>query len=620
MEDQKNKNKPKYNMWQSSWFMIKLAWQIKEKKVIVLCVLLAVVFVANNLLNLYFAPTVLSIIENRGSVAQMLQTIVFFTLAIMLSNGAQSYISFNTSFGRTSVRMKILSMINQKMATTSYCNLFDEKFGNMYRKAHETTQGESQATQAIWNSMSTILLNVLGFITYVSLLSYMNPVLLGIILVTTIVGFFINRYFNGYYYRHREESDECFSRLYYAGMDAPRNTAIKDIRIFALRPWLEERYQKALKVAKAYKMKEETAYFWGTKTTDVLLAFIRNGVAYVYLIGMILEGKISASEFLLYFSVVGEFSNWVNGIFYHVNDLYKFALQISVVREVLEYPEPYQFEEGKEIKIDKTKEYEIELVNVSYRYPGADSDVLTDINLKISPGENIAIVGLNGAGKTTLVKIICGFLDPTQGSVLLNGIDIREYNRRQYYELFSAVFQDFAILPHTIAVNITQELEVSDEEKMKACVEKAGLKEKIDSLPDKYQTFLRKEIYKEAIELSGGETQRLMLARALYKDAPFIVLDEPTAALDPIAESEIYQRYNDMTANKAALYISHRLASTRFCDRVLLIDGAILKEQGTHEELMQLGGTYAKLFEVQSKYYREGGDLDEEDTEMDTSI
>ena len=266
------------------------------------------------------------------------------------------------------------------------------------------------------------------------------------------------------------------------------------------------------------------------------------------------------------------------------------------------------------------KRYELELENVSYRYPGTDKDVLTNINLKIRPGENIAIVGLNGAGKTTLVKVICGFLDPTEGRVLLNGVDIREYNRSNYYELFSAVFQDFAILPHTIAVNVAQELEVTDEEKMKSCIEKAGLKEKIESLPEQYQTLLRKEVYKEALALSGGETQRLMLARALYKDAPFIILDEPTAALDPIAESEIYQRYNEMTTNKSSLYISHRLASTRFCDRVLLIDGSVIREEGTHEELIQLGGKYAELFEVQSKYYREGGEADEEDTKVDICI
>lgn len=616
----KEKTKPKYNMFQNTWFMIKVAWQMKEKKVIVLCVLLAVIFVANNLLNLYFAPMVLSIIENHGTVKQMLQTVVFFTLAIMISNGAQSYVACNTLFGRVSVRFKILSMINQKVACTSYCNLFDEKFINMSMKARETTYGDGSATQVIWNSMSTILLNLLGFITYISMLSYMNPVLLGIVLVTTIVGYFINRYFSSYYYRHKEESNECHSRLYYAGMEAPRNTAIKDIRIFGFRSWLEEMYQKSMKDFIVYETKEATAWFLGSKTSDVLLSFVRNGAAYIYLIGMVLQGSISATEFLLYFSVVNEFSNWVNGIFYHVNDLYKYALEISIVREVLEYPESYQFEGGKALQADKTKRYELELENVSYRYPGADKDVLTNINLKIRPGENIAIVGLNGAGKTTLVKVICGFLDPTEGRVLLNGVDIREYNRSNYYELFSAVFQDFAILPHTIAVNVAQELEVTDEEKMKSCIEKAGLKEKIERLPEQYQTLLRKEVYKEALALSGGETQRLMLARALYKDAPFIILDEPTAALDPIAESEIYQRYNEMTTNKSSLYISHRLASTRFCDRVLLIDGSVIREEGTHEALIQLGGKYAKLFEVQSKYYREGGEADEEDTKVDICI
>lgn len=245
---------------------------------------------------------------------------------------------------------------------------------------------------------------------------------------------------------------------------------------------------------------------------------------------------------------------------------------------------------------------------MSFRYPGAEKDTLSHINLTLHPGEKLAVVGMNGAGKTTLIKLLCGFLDPTLGRVLLDGKDIRDYNRRDYYRMFSAVFQEFSLLPGTIAANVAQTEDNISMEKVRACVEKAGLKEKVESLPQGCETLLNRAVYENAIMLSGGETQRLMLARALYKDAPFVMLDEPTAALDPIAESDIYQKYNRMTQGKSSVYISHRLASTRFCDRIILIDGGRIAEEGTHEALLKAGGKYAGLYGVQSKYYQEGAE------------
>ena len=195
--------------------------------------------------------------------------------------------------------------------------------------------------------------------------------------------------------------------------------------------------------------------------------------------------------------------------------------------------------------------------------------------------------------------------------MLLDGKDIRNYNRTDYYTMFSAVFQDFSLLAGTIATNVAQNDVGIDMERVKECVEKAGLRTKIESLPDGYETYLNRSVYEGATLFSGGETQRLMLARALYKNAPFIILDEPTAALDPIAEMDMYQKYHQMTGGRSSIYISHRLASTRFCDRIVLIDKARICEEGTHQELLRLGGKYAELYSVQIKYYKEG-DADNE--------
>ena len=285
--------------------------------------------------------------------------------------------------------------------------------------------------------------------------------------------------------------------------------------------------------------------------------------------------------------------------------MHRQSVDISIIREVLEYPEPFHIKDGEPLRAEPDRPYEIRLEHVSFRYPEAEKDTLTDIDLTLHPGEKLAIVGLNGAGKTTLVKLLCGLLDPTEGRVLLDGRDIREYNRRDYYKLFSAVFQDFSLLAATIAANVAQSEEDIDIDRVKECVAKASLTEKIESLTDGYETKLNREIHLDAVMLSGGETQRLMLARALYKNGPVVVLDEPTAALDPIAESDLYQKYSEMTKHRSSVYISHRLASTRFCDRIILISDGRIAEEGTHETLLQKGAAYAELFEVQSKYYRE---------------
>ena len=228
------------------------------------------------------------------------------------------------------------------------------------------------------------------------------------------------------------------------------------------------------------------------------------------------------------------------------------------------------------------------------------------MNLTVHQGEKLAIVGLNGAGKTTLVKLLCGLLDPTQGAVLLNGRDIREFDRRKYYALFSAVFQEFSVLDVTIAEQIAQSRDNIDYKRIDDCMEKAGLTSMIEKLPDGLQTHMGREVYLDGVLFSGGQMQRLMLARALYKNGPILLLDEPTAALDPIAENDIYMKYNDMTAGKTSVFISHRLASTRFCDRIIFIADGNIAEEGTHESLLARGGAYAKLFEVQSRYYQEG--------------
>ena len=597
--------KPKYNMGQNSWFMIKLAWTSGEKKVIVLSLLSALTAVALNLINLYVSPTILSVVERKASVTELILTIVVFVVALMLVSAASSYVNTNTLYGRISTRCEIIAQLQKKAATTSYPNLFDDKFKKLKMKAQEAIGSNRAATEAIWTTLTELTTNILGFVFYVILMSSVQPLLLIVILATTVISYLVGNYVNEWGYRHREEEAEMANHIYYLDRRVSDFSAAKDIRIFGLRPWLNEVYNKVVATYTAFHQKAQGVYIWA-RIVDLVLTFLRNAIAYAYLIGLVIGNGISVSDFLLFFSAVGGFTAWVTGILGGFNTLHKQSLDISTVRECLEYPEPFKFEDGEHIEAEANRLYEIRLENVSYRYPGADKDTLTNINLTLHPGEKLAVVGLNGAGKTTLIKMICGFLDPTEGRVLLDGKDIRDYNRRDYYKMFSAVFQTFSLLAGTIATNVAQDSVGIDMDRVKECVDKAGLRKKVESLKDGYETYLNREVFEDAMLLSGGETQRLMLARALYKDAPVIVLDEPTAALDPIAESEMYQKYNEMTSGKSSIYISHRLASTRFCDRIIMIADGGIGEEGTHEELLKAGGKYAELFEIQSKYYKEG--------------
>ena len=601
------KTKPKYSVWQNVRFMLALAWR-KGKDVLALCVLFAALSLGINLAQLFIAPVVLAQVEAHAPLPRLLWTIGGFALALILLNGLLGYVDQNTMFGRVRLRISIINDLNEKACTTSYPNTRDPKALKLFETAQDATRSNSRPAEHIWTTLTGLLLNLAGFAVYLTLLSGLDLGLIGVVAVTTAAGFFIGQRINAWGYRHREEESSYQKKIHYIAQKTESIQLAKDIRIFGLGPWLSDIYERTLRLYDAFINRRERIYT-GACAVDALLSLARNGIAYAYLIRLTLAEGLPASQFLLYFSAFTGFSTWVTGILQECSTLHKESLDLSTIQEYLHLPEPFRFSDGA--PIPPADQYELRLDHVTFRYPGTKKPILQDLSLTIRPGEKVAVVGLNGAGKTTLVKLLCGFYDPDEGRVLLNGQDIRQFDRRAYYQLFSTVFQESSELDITVAQTVAQRVDGIDMDKVKACVTKAGLAEKIASLPQGYDTHLGKQVYLDGVELSGGQTQRLMLARALYKDGAFLVLDEPTAALDPIAESDIYQRYNEMTAGKSSVFISHRLASTRFCDRILFIQDGGIAEEGTHEELLQKGGAYAKLFNVQARYYQEGRDLDD---------
>lgn len=601
------KQKPAYSVWQNVRFMVGRAWH-SRKSVLWLCLASAGLALALNLAQLLIAPMVLARVEQHAPLAQLLGTIGGFALALILLNGLQGYVKQNTMFSRVDVRMNIISAINNKACTTSYPNTRDPATLRLFEKAKKACATNAHPAEHIWETLTQLLLNVAGFLVYLTLVSGLNPLLVLVVTLTTAAGFFVSRRINEWGFLHREEESAYEKKIQYVRDKAESIHLAKDIRIFGLKDWVDYLYQSTLRLYAAFINRRERIYT-GACAVDALLTLARNGIAYLYLIQLTIARNLPASQFLLYFSAFSGFSTWVTGILQQASTLRQESLDLSSVQEYLHLPEPFRFTGGQ--PIPQCDAYELRLDHVTFRYPGTDRVILRDINLTIRPGEKIAVVGLNGAGKTTLVKLLCGFYDPDEGRVLLNGTDIRDFNRPDYYRLFSTVFQESSILDITVAETVAQNVEHIDMGRVKDCIAKAGLTEKIESLPQGYDTHIGKNVYLDGVEFSGGQTQRLMLARALYKNGAFLVLDEPTAALDPIAENDIYQKYNEMTAGKSSVFISHRLASTRFCDRILFVKDGIIAEQGTHEELLAQGGSYAKLFDIQARYYQEGRDLDD---------
>lgn len=598
----KENNKPKYGVPQNVLWMIQTAWG-SRKRTLLFCLLTATLEVLLNVVQLYIAPEVLSKVERRVSPLELLATIGIFTAALFLIRGAMAYIKENTLFARVDVRSTIIGKVATKCNETAYPNTLCEAFTKLRAKAYQSCQGNNEATEHIWQTLTMLLKNIGGFLVYLTILSRLDSVLLLVVIVTCILGYLASRYANNWRYQHREEEEIYFQKKRYIRNKAESLELAKDIRIFGLQNWLKELLDQIHDLYLDFSLRCERVEVL-SDLTEVLLTMARNGIAYVYLIHMALGEGLSVSEFLLYFTAVSTFTQWVMGILKELNALHKESLDISCLREFLDYPEPYRFADGAEVP--QAAGYELRLQNVSYRYPGAEKDTIHALTLAVHPGEKLAIVGLNGAGKTTLVKLLCGLLDPTEGVVLLNGQDIRIFNRKQYYTLFSAVFQEFSLLDVTVAEQIAQTREGMDDKRIADCVEKTGLTPFIEKLPQGLQTHMGRDVYLDGVLFSGGQTQRLMLARALYKDGPILLLDEPTAALDPLAENDIYQKYSAMTAGKTSVFISHRLASTRFCDRIIFLADGGIREEGTHESLLALGGAYAQLFEVQSRYYQEG--------------
>ncbi len=338
------------------------------------------------------------------------------------------------------------------------------------------------------------------------------------------------------------------------------------------------------------------------KAASQAVSYVFSAVVMIFVCLKAWGGAFGVGSITQYISAITALSGGVSGLISTLGDMRNNASFLRTTFEFLDIPnDMYQGSLTVEKRSDR--KYEIEFRDVSFKYPGSDNWALRHVSIKFQVGQKLAVVGQNGSGKTTFIKLLCRLYDPTEGEILLNGINIRKYNYKEYMNVFSVVFQDFKLLALALGKNIAAG-EDFDEERVKDCLRVAGFEEKLQALEQGLNTSLYKDLDNQGVEVSGGEEQKIAIARALYKDAPFVILDEPTAALDPVSEYEIYSRFDELVENKTAIYISHRLSSCRFCDEIAVFDKGSVVQKGSHEKLLsEKQGKYFELWEVQAQYY-----------------
>ena len=383
----------------------------------------------------------------------------------------------------------------------------------------------------------------------------------------------------------------------------------KDIRLFNLSDYLTEKFEQVNTFfieRNDHHHRLWLRYNFVSGITGTVIKVL----VYAVLFTAVLNKDMAVGDFTMFLAFSFAFSGALTMLLQRFGDYKRASLQTDDYRSFIDLDT--EDDEKDCIPIPDTDSYEIEFVDVSYKYLKSEKEALSHLNLKIRPGEKLAVVGLNGAGKTTMIKLLLRLYDPTEGYITLNGTDIRKFRRAEYYKLFAPVFQNVEIFAFLMSENIAMlRKDELDSAKVHSCAMEAGLGERIEALSKGIETPLTKIVEDDGVDLSGGEKQKLALAKALYKGAGIVVLDEPTSALDAIAEQALYERFDEMIGKKSAVYISHRLASTRFCDRIAMFEEGHLVEYGSHEELMAEDGKYAGMFNTQAQYYRESPENEE---------
>ena len=596
------KRKPKYGLFSSVAYIYRILWQT-ERGLAFTGLFTVPVTVVLSALSLYTPSAVLRALSSQKGFSYVAQVILGLLLAKLCFDLANTVIWQKISGAEHLVLMQLIYMYNYYQRMRDDYLSYDVQMMKLDERGDAAIRDNHTAGVHFPMDFANLAGTILNFILFGSVISLLNPVIVLLLLAGSAINYAVGAWERKKNWETQDIRNKLDKKIKYTTLGISNNFCwAKDIRLYHMQDGLHERFMRLHGMAKSEKWKCERRSVLAA-IVGFLIVLVRDGAAYGFLIGKVAAGELTAASFVLYFSAITSMSGLIGRILWTINRVLDGALEVSDFREGLETDG--KLNHGKGIPVPK-KAFSIEFRHVSFRYPKGEKKVLDDVSFTIKAGEKVALVGVNGAGKTTLTRLMCGLLLPDEGEILLDGHTLYEYNRDEMYTLFGLIPQSYSILPCSIAKNIAcvGEDEEIDSKRLEKSIEQAGLAEKIAALPLGVNTPLGRELSNDGIELSGGETQKLLLARLLYKNPLFLILDEPTAALDPIAEDRVYHQYGEITKETTSVFISHRLASTRFCDRIFLLDGANFAEVGTHEELMAAGGKYRELFDVQSKYYK----------------
>lgn len=558
----------------------------------------------------FIGKLVIDMIERQasggGDVMPLLYLTLCTTAAELLLMWLNSVSSIKMSVGFTYVRLMIIKERMAKVMSMEYEMLETPEMLDRLQKAKRATGGDYNGVQGMMNYMQTMLLQVVSVITAVTIMSTFDPRIIAVIAVLSFIQFL--------FFEHIRKKDKVemwdammphWRKLDYMDTVTTDFSYAKDIRLFGMKKYLAARHHEVNEIELRHWIKSRQYWIYNSMFAHGI-SVVRQLIIIGWLIYGVVEQGMSIGSFTLYFASASAFSGAVHNILTSLSALRERSAQTDDYRSFMDIPT--NTHKGK--PVPRSDKYTFVFENVSFRYAGQETYALKNVSMTLDAGEKLAVVGLNGAGKSTFIKLLLRLYDVTEGRILMNGTDIREFDREDYYRLFSPAFQDVVAFAQSMAENVSMSSpENTDKALAEVHLRSSGLGDKLDSLENGLDTEILKVLYDDGIDLSGGEKQKLALARALYKNAPIIVLDEPTAALDALAEYRLYQSFDELVGKRTAVYISHRLSSTRFCDRVAMFKAGEMVETGTHEELMARDGAYAEMFRVQAQYYVEDKDI-----------
>lgn len=551
----------------------------------------------------FLSKFIIDVISENGGVDRLLRIILIFAVLQLATTMLGTYRNRDMWTRFINVRQRLMSLKNHKVMTMSFQHLEDAEVMDCYQMASRACDSNNIGVEGLLRSLANCLINLSVTVVGILILGTLHPGIVVIMLALAVFNFAVRDRVNKKTKEKVWDPLATWWRKEYYMQDATTNFgAAKDIRMFGLKDWLLGKYRDLQKFRYEKQKLNERIWIISSMCSNLMYA-VAQGAVYAWMISKVVRGEVTPGNFSLYLASSVTFYNYITSVLRDVSDLLAKSREVDDFRSFMDF-EGGGMDEGEEVPVASS--YRFEFRNVSFQYPKSDAYALKNLTLTLEPGERLAVVGLNGAGKSTFIKLLLRLYEPAEGEILLNGVKVNRYTRRSYYRLFAPVFQDVELFAFPLSENISmQEPEDTDKDRALECLVKSGLEEKMKELPAGVDTEVLKVIHDDGTDFSGGEKQKIALARALYKDAPVVVLDEPTAALDALAESKLYQDFDELIGEKSAVYISHRLSSTQFCDHVAMFEAGELVEYGTHKELLEKDGAYAKMFHTQAQYYVE---------------